>query len=356
MDEEKILYSEGITIEDTHYEIIPPKSTSETRGGFVAEEKTDDDSLQVSIDSETGKAYAYKPKSDKSLSVDGGYADAKVTGDKFSELEETKADKSMIGNPITALSSDDFKNTRYIYVYLGNEEGYVNGDWYYYNGQMWVDGGKYGVLNISRSVPTPSTGNGVSEVAQKLLANILNRSAYVLPQKLNIEGLIEELASTDTDEKWAVVYDLENVTSGSEVHSVLRGDSYNSTLTYDADTTDVTVFMGDLDVTEDVLKDKVINIKNVTDHVKITDQIKYVKLNTNLTGATISTSLTKVVKDSSFEFTYSIQDGYELESITIMVGEDNVTEDSVYPESHKVIIDKCYDDVTITVNCIQKEE
>lgn len=51
---------------------------------------------------------------------------------------------SRISPPINASTASDMSDTTKIYIYTGSESGYVNGDWYYYDGTKWVDGGAYG--------------------------------------------------------------------------------------------------------------------------------------------------------------------------------------------------------------------
>lgn len=47
------------------------------------------------------------------------------------------------GYPFTAATAADMADTNKIYVYTGSESGYVNGNWYYYNGSAWTSGGVY---------------------------------------------------------------------------------------------------------------------------------------------------------------------------------------------------------------------
>ena len=44
-------------------------------------------------------------------------------------------------------------NTNKVYIYVGNESGYTNGNWYYYNGSRWVSGGVYN----SQAINTDAT-------------------------------------------------------------------------------------------------------------------------------------------------------------------------------------------------------
>lgn len=48
-----------------------------------------------------------------------------------------------VGSPLVAPLASVMSDTDRIYVYTGNESGYTNGNWYYYNGTAWVSGGVY---------------------------------------------------------------------------------------------------------------------------------------------------------------------------------------------------------------------
>ena len=47
------------------------------------------------------------------------------------------------GSPLTAAQAADMTDVNRIYVYVGEEEGYTSGNWYYYNGTAWTSGGVY---------------------------------------------------------------------------------------------------------------------------------------------------------------------------------------------------------------------
>ena len=74
---------------------------------------------------------------DTNLEERGKAADAKAVGDAVRTV------RAMIGTPLTASLVSDMIDVNRIYVYTGNEDGYTAGHWYYYDGNIWADGGTY---------------------------------------------------------------------------------------------------------------------------------------------------------------------------------------------------------------------
>lgn len=74
--------------------------------------------------------------------------DAEITPEDraiFDQLYEKLAS----GSPATASTVAEMTNTDAVYLYTGSETGYINGNWYYYNGTAWVSGGTYGGSSIT---------------------------------------------------------------------------------------------------------------------------------------------------------------------------------------------------------------
>lgn len=63
-----------------------------------------------------------------------------------------------IGSPSVASTVAEMVDHSRIYVYTGSESGYVNGDWYYWNGSAWESGGSY---NSAYSALGLSVENGM---------------------------------------------------------------------------------------------------------------------------------------------------------------------------------------------------
>ena len=56
------------------------------------------------------------------------------------EIEELK---TAVGSPLVASTAAGMTDKTKIYVYTGSESGYVNGNWYYWDGSAWTSGGVY---------------------------------------------------------------------------------------------------------------------------------------------------------------------------------------------------------------------
>lgn len=108
------------------------------------------DNLQDSLDAIDAKTEEEKSELD-------GYTEEKKTevstvGQSYVDSASQKvaeantilsAIRNEYGYPFTAATAAAMTDTSKIYVYVGNETGYVNGNWYYNNGTAWVSGGVY---------------------------------------------------------------------------------------------------------------------------------------------------------------------------------------------------------------------
>lgn len=68
------------------------------------------------------------------------------------------------GAPLVANTAAGMTDTERIYVYTGSETGYVNGNWYYYDGSSWQVGGVY-------------NSQGIGEAYQQEVAQMVKQSA-----------------------------------------------------------------------------------------------------------------------------------------------------------------------------------
>lgn len=62
---------------------------------------------------------------------------------KIAELDDKKANKDDYGAPLQAKTVAEMTDKKKVYVYVGTETGYINGNWYTWKETAWVSGGVY---------------------------------------------------------------------------------------------------------------------------------------------------------------------------------------------------------------------
>lgn len=72
---------------------------------------------------------------------------------EFAQALHTKeksifATQDMVGSPLVAQTIAGMTDTTKVYVYTGSEVGMTAGDWYYYDGNDWQDGGVYNAVAV----------------------------------------------------------------------------------------------------------------------------------------------------------------------------------------------------------------
>lgn len=108
-----------------------------------------------------------------------------------SEFDERYAWKTAVGSPLVATTAAGMTDTTKVYVYVGSETGYVSGDWYYYDGTAWQDGGVYN----SAAVVTDTT---LSEAGVPADAKATGDEINRINNKItNVENLAPNIANGD---------------------------------------------------------------------------------------------------------------------------------------------------------------
>ena len=101
-----------------------------------------------------------------------------------------------IGSPLTASAASDMTNQNKIYVYTGSEEGYIFGNWYYYDGSTWVSGGVYN----STAFKTDSTLTYEGEAADsKATGDALDLLKSDIDNVVDVSGLLMQYIDSS---KW----------------------------------------------------------------------------------------------------------------------------------------------------------
>lgn len=194
----------------------------------------------------------------------------------ISQLSETVNDlnKKGGGQPTPVTLASEMTDTTKLYLYVGSEDGYSNGHFYYYNGTSWVSGGKYG-------------GEAIGWTTEQI--DLFDSLLNYIPFKDAVAGTIADLlvaslrknSGGTTDEPVAEMYTitrtLENCTSSSEIASIVEGVSHSETFApndgYTLDGAEITVTMGGADISSSYA-DGVLSIGSVTGNIEITVKAK----------------------------------------------------------------------------------
>ena len=107
--------------------------------------------------------------------------------------------------PLVAETASQMTNTSKVYVYVGNEENYTNGDWYYYNGRLWVSGGAYNAQGLN--LDTTLTVEGLapdSKAAGDAISELDERKA-------NIDGAYEQMTVGNAEQLVGSAFNVDSV-------------------------------------------------------------------------------------------------------------------------------------------------
>ena len=111
------------------------------------------DYIAIDNQSDGTKKVQFTNLLDNTLSQENKIAPANVVGDKIATVRDTMEDeiatiRAAVGSPLKASTVAQMTDTNKIYVYVGSESGYINGNWYYWNGSAWVSGGVYNSVAV----------------------------------------------------------------------------------------------------------------------------------------------------------------------------------------------------------------
>lgn len=95
---------------------------------------------------------------------------------------EMESLQSAVGTPLVASTASEMTDTTKIYVYVGSEDGYTYGDWYYYDttNSAWADGGVYNSLALSTDTTLSVEGEAADAAATgEAVTNLSNALDFV---------------------------------------------------------------------------------------------------------------------------------------------------------------------------------
>lgn len=117
-----------------------------------------------------------------------------IVGNQSFEVCDAAA-RAGIGSPLMAETVAEMTDTDKVYVYVGDETGYENGHWYYYDGSDWQDGGIYN----SAAIVLDTTLSVAGEAADAKAVG------DALAEKANIDGEYESMTVGNAEQLVATV-------------------------------------------------------------------------------------------------------------------------------------------------------
>ena len=170
----------------------------------------------------------------------------------------------------------------------------------------------------------------------------------------NVTGNIVITASAVTTTNYNVTRNLSNCSCSNSTSSIESGSSYSATIIANDGYTmsSITVTMGGVDVTSTVVSGNRISISNVTGNIVITasaTKINY-SITRNLSNCSCSNSASNITSGSSYLATITANSGCEISSITVTIGEVDVT--STVVSGNSINISSVTGDVIVTAVAI----
>ena len=161
------------------------------------------------------------------------------------------------GSPLAAFTLSAMTEQNRVYVYTGVEQGMVYGDWYYYDGSGWIDGGVYNAT---------AEGQGLTDNERALILSLFSKAAYAEDDAEDAYDQLSTLWSV-----YSVTWSGTDYTHGNTSVSARGGSTFVSTVTADGGHTisTVVVAMGGTTV-QGAYNNGVVTIPNVLGDIVIT--------------------------------------------------------------------------------------
>lgn len=165
--------------------------------------------------------------------VEPSPADGGVLSDSDLSMIEEVLSRPAYGSPLVANTASAMTDHTKVYVYTGSEQGYTNGDWYYWDGDSWEDGGTYNSQGIGAGTVT---GTKLSSSIRDSIYAFLEKCALTVPNGLTLLAAVHGAFYDVTVESISATF-----TQGENlVFSCDSLDSLKQYLTVDAEWADGT--------------------------------------------------------------------------------------------------------------------
>ena len=167
------------------------------------------------------------------------------------------------------------------------------------------------------------TMNGVDVTSSAVSGNNINIS--------NVTGNIVITVNTSVT-TYTITNNLTNCTTNNNSNTISYNSSYSSIISANSgyEISSITVTMGGADITSSAVSGNNINISNVTGNIVITVNttmivITMYNITRNLSNCTIDNSLSTIESGSNYIATITVDSGYTNLSITVIMGETDIT-------------------------------
>lgn len=138
---------------------------------------------------------------------------------KIAELDDKKANKDDYGSPLQAKTVAEMTDKKKVYVYVGTETGYINGNWYTWEETAWVSGGVYN----SAAIQTDKT---LTEEDKPADAKMTGKKFSELSKNIEDEKN-KNVVTLISKEDFKVIEDSEEITDENKLYSFNSAFSAN---------------------------------------------------------------------------------------------------------------------------------
>ena len=122
--------------------------------------------------------------------------------EKLTEKYDTRyAKPDDFGSPLVASTAADMTDHDKVYVYVGSETGYTSGDWYYWDGTAWADGGVYNSTALETDTTLTEAGKAADAKAV----------GDALAEKANIDGYYADMTVGNSEQLISNTYESDKV-------------------------------------------------------------------------------------------------------------------------------------------------
>ena len=165
-------------------------------------------------------------------------------------------------------------------------------------------------------------------------------------------NIISSITIDVSKNTYSIVNNLNNAITNNISGSIEEGSSYSATITANTGYTisSITVAMNGVDITSSAVSGNNINISNVTGNIIITvnTSVTTYTITNNLTNCTTNNNNNIISYNSSYSSVISVNSGYEISSITVTMGGNDITSDVV--SGNNISIPNVTGNIVITVN------